>query len=303
MTAPGLAILQRTVNMSRSSLEFRAFTSLVTALSFALMCITGLVAFLMPEGRVAYWVDWRLGGLPKTDWGSLHLFTSVLFLAAGAIHLILNWRPFVAYLRGRAPRGWQRRQELAAASAVCLVVMAGSLRPFPPFSWVLSGERWIKAAWITSPEHEPPYGHAEQTSLSVFAKKMQIDLPPALAELAAEGVRVDDPSLPLEKIAQQNQTSPAALYRVLKRHQQPERAEARTFGSREEVEEAFTGTGVGNKTLDQLCEGIGLAAATARGRLVRAGLSANAGETLKAAAERHGVKPIDLLTAALLERT
>jgi hypothetical protein len=289
--------------MSRFSPGLRAFISVLTALSFLLMALTGAVAFLMPEGRVAYWVDWRLVGLAKDDWGSLHLFTSVLFLGAGGAHLVLNWKSFLSHLKGRVSQGWRRRRELGAALAVCVLVMAGSLRPFPPFTWVLSGEKWTKATWIKSPEHEPPYGHAEQTSLSVFAKKMQIDLPPALEELAGAGIRVEHPSWPLEKIAQANQISPAALYRILKRHQRPDPEQARSFATREEVEEAFTGTGVGNRTLDQICEGIGLAPEVARNRLARAGVPASPGETLKAAAERHGLKPIDLLSTALLEGT
>ncbi len=33
----------------------RSLASLLTAFSFVVMCLSGLVAFIMPQGRLAYW--------------------------------------------------------------------------------------------------------------------------------------------------------------------------------------------------------------------------------------------------------
>jgi len=49
-------------------------------LAFIGMAVTSLILFIVPQGRVAYWADWRLLGLSKTDWGNIHINLGLLFL-------------------------------------------------------------------------------------------------------------------------------------------------------------------------------------------------------------------------------
>ena len=47
--------------------SWRAMTSMMTTGGFLIMGVTGLMLFATPEGRLAYWVDWSLGGLTKEE--------------------------------------------------------------------------------------------------------------------------------------------------------------------------------------------------------------------------------------------
>ena len=76
----------------------KPFISILTLLGFLTMSITGLVLILVPQGRIAYWTDWHFLGLTKTQWGDIHITTSLLFLVAGIYHTYYNWRSLVNYI-------------------------------------------------------------------------------------------------------------------------------------------------------------------------------------------------------------
>ena len=48
-------------------MKIRRITSLTASLAFVLMLVTSLILFITPQGRVAYWADWRLWGLTKRE--------------------------------------------------------------------------------------------------------------------------------------------------------------------------------------------------------------------------------------------
>lgn len=83
-------------------MNVQKITSLTLLLSFVLLAVTSVVLYVVPEGRVAYWSDWRWLGLSKTQWGAVHINSGFLFLAAGFVHLWCNWRAVVAYLKNKA---------------------------------------------------------------------------------------------------------------------------------------------------------------------------------------------------------
>ena len=157
----------------------------------------------------------------------------------------------------------------------------------------------IKGKWVVSKEYEPPYGHAEQTSLKVFLKKMTIDIDSAIRELRAEGIQVEKTTDSLEKIAEANETTPLHLYMLVKKFEK--KSDGDIAYTPESVEEQFAGTGIGRKTLSQIIEDAGIERGIAAGRLRENDISVRDDETLKAAADRNGVKPIDILTAILVE--
>jgi hypothetical protein len=75
----------------------RGLTSLMTAAGFLIMTVSGIVAFIVPHGRIAYWTDWRFFGLTKNNWGDIHVIGCALFLIAGGFHIYFNWRPLTSY--------------------------------------------------------------------------------------------------------------------------------------------------------------------------------------------------------------
>jgi hypothetical protein len=288
--------------MAGRGISTRALTSLMSAAGLLVMGLTGLVAYVMPQGRVAYWTDWRLLGLSKTQWGDIHIISSILFLVAAGFHLYLNWKPFVGYLRAKAARAAGLRRELVLALAALALVVAAGVAPFPPFSWLLDLNQWAKDAWVATPAHEPPFGHAEELALGAFAKKMRIPPEAALAELRAAGYQVPGLRATLLSIARANGARPMELYAAIRHLEKAPPQPAGGAYTAAGVEEAFAGTGIGNKTLAGVAEMSRLSQETLRARLAAKGLEMGGETTVKQAADAGGLaSPLEMLKALLVE--
>jgi ABC-type Fe3+-siderophore transport system permease subunit len=85
-------------------MSMRKITSLTATLSFVLTVTTSIILYIVPQGRVAYWSDWRMWGLTKTQWGDVHINVGLLFLLALFLHIYYNWKPLMAYLKDRSKR-------------------------------------------------------------------------------------------------------------------------------------------------------------------------------------------------------
>ena len=83
-------------------MNIRRLTSLTALLSFLLLLITIIVLYIVPQGRVAYWADWRLWGLTKEQWGDIHINIGLLFLLSIFLHIYYNWKPLLTYLKNKA---------------------------------------------------------------------------------------------------------------------------------------------------------------------------------------------------------
>ncbi len=68
----------------------RKVTALTLAISGLIELITSVVLYILPSGRVAYWSNYQLFGLSKTEWGNIHITVGTLFVVMGAILRYLN---------------------------------------------------------------------------------------------------------------------------------------------------------------------------------------------------------------------
>ena len=82
-------------------MNIRRIVSLLLIFSFILLLITGIVLYIVPAGRIAFWADWRFIGLTKEQWGDIHIISGILGLLVGFIHIIFNWKSIVLYLKNR----------------------------------------------------------------------------------------------------------------------------------------------------------------------------------------------------------
>ncbi len=130
--------------------------------------MTGIVLYVVPQGRIAYWIHWSFLGLGKEQWGDLHMIFGGLFIATGIYHLYFNWKPFKKYLADRVKGHLQIKRELVGSLLLSLVIIMMSIYALPPVNWVFGLNDWLKAAWVKSPEMEPPFGHAEEVSLGRY---------------------------------------------------------------------------------------------------------------------------------------
>ncbi len=196
----------------RRKLKTGSVISLLTALAFTISGLTGLVLFVEPYGRVAYWTGWTFLGLGKDEWDGIHVISSWLFVVVGIWHLVLNWHAFVGHLRRRVQNAVHLRAELAVALAVALLVVASGIWHLPPLSWILDLNEEAKNAWAENFDQPPPYGHAELSTLSTFCDRLGIDPAEARRRLEEEGIEVvgEDPTI--EEIARDNGLRPSQVF-------------------------------------------------------------------------------------------
>jgi len=228
--------------MNTRRINTRSFVTLMTFGSFLLMAITGIVLYLLPQGRVAYWVDWKLLNLTKSDWGNIHIITGLVFGLAGLFHLYNNWRVFMNYLTRKVSSSFKYKKELALASLLTTFLLTGSIYQVPPLNFVIDFSEYLKQTWVTSKEYEPPFGHAEDVSLKVLARKTEIELEPAVAALKAHGIIFGSDGEKVKDIAKANNTTPMDIFIIMKQFQ---KETANISYNPELVEEKFAGTGIG----------------------------------------------------------
>ena len=82
--------------------NWRVFTSFLVLFSFIVLATSGIILYIFPHGRVAYWVDFHLLGLDKDQWDTLHTCFSLLFVSFSVFHIINNWRTLWNYVRDKA---------------------------------------------------------------------------------------------------------------------------------------------------------------------------------------------------------
>lgn len=286
--------------MAKNKQSLRSFIAFMVTWAFIILTISGIVLYVVPQGRIAYWVHWSLGGLGKEQWADLHMIFGGLFIVTGIWHLWFNWKPFKKYFAERAKGHFALKREVYLSVAATFMLGIFSVMSLPPVSWVFDLNDWLKASWVISRDYEPPFGHAEEASLVRLSKRMDIDLSQAVSTLRDAGYVVTSQRDSLEKIARMNQVSPMDVYAAI-RHlekQQPNLNLARL--SAEAIEARFTGTGIGRKSLAEMCEELGIPLDPAIKRLKAAGFEVSQDDSLRSLAEQQEVSPIEVLKLMLL---
>jgi hypothetical protein len=196
-------------------MKIRKITSLTASLAFALMVLTSIIAYITPQGRVAYWADWRLWGLTKTDWGNIHINLGLLFLIALFLHIYYNWKPLISYLKNKAKQIKVFTPEFNSALVIVIAFVVGTHFLVPPFSWVMSLNAHFKDRGAEK-FGEPPYGHAELSSLRTFTQKMNLDLAKSMELLDKAGYAVENSDMTLKIIGRQYNIAPQSIYATIK---------------------------------------------------------------------------------------
>ncbi|MCM0754579.1 DUF4405 domain-containing protein [Desulfovibrio aminophilus] len=262
----------------------RRIVSLTALLSLVLVLLTSVVLYIEPPGRVAYWSGWRLMGLSKEQWGAVHINTGVLFLAALCLHVWYNWTPLVSYLKDKARNLRFFTREFNWAAGITLAFVLGTLLGLPPFSTITDGNAWFqdRAARLYG---EPPYGHAELSTLKTFASRVGLDLDTSLARLRAAGVFVTGPEETLQAVAERQGVTPRKLYTIMR----PEPAPAPAG-----VLPEAPPPGTGNRNLADICQEYGLNIKEAGQRLADAGIASRPDQSLKEIARAANKAPDDI---------
>lgn len=168
----------------------RRTVSLTLIISLLPLVLTSVILYIVPERRVAYWSDWTMLGLSKSQWGDVHINLGWLFLIAGLLHLYLNWKPVVIYMKSKAKELKVFTLEFNIGLLLTLFFIVGTLLGIPPLSTILDFGTSFKEA-VSEKYGEPPYGHAELSSLKTLARRTGLDLDQMKSELLAAGVKYE----------------------------------------------------------------------------------------------------------------
>lgn len=272
-------------------MKLRKITSLTAGLSFILMILTSIILYIVPQGRVAYWADWRLWGLSKTDWGNLHINLGFLFLIALALHIYYNWKPLTAYLKNRAKQVKIFTAEFNVALVITVVVMLGTYFLMPPLSWVLTLNEYFKDAGSRK-YGEPPYGHAELSSLKSFAQKMNLDLEKSIKLLKEAGFPAENENISLAEIAGKYGVPPQQIYNAMQ--SAAKKSETNAPNGLNQMMPATPLPGTGNLTLIDFCVKYSLNVKQIIRRLKEHGITASESHTLKKIATENDTNPMAL---------
>ncbi len=212
------------------SLRGRGLTSFVVVLSFVAMTVSGAVLYVAPRGRTANWSGWTWLGLWREQWVALHVVLSTLFVLFGLAHLVYNRRPLWSYLHSRLRRGVNLWKELVAAVVLVVGLSIASVAGLPPARQLVRGGEDLKDSWArTLPE--APIPHAELLTLEDLGQRTSLPAEALAKVLRESGLSVGGAGLSLLQLAEDNDTTPAAIYELLReRHPEIERLSGRGRG-------------------------------------------------------------------------
>jgi len=192
-------------------MKIRKITSLTALLSFLTLISTSTILYIAPHGRIAYWSDWRLWGMTKTEWGNIHINIGVLFLITIFLHIYYNWKPILSYLKNKSKQLKIFTKDFNAAIIITIFFAVGTYFEMPPLIWILDISESIKDS-AAQKYGEPPYGHAELSTLKIFTSKMGIDLEKSLEQLRINGIKYENEKQTLQDVSKLNKITPQQIY-------------------------------------------------------------------------------------------
>lgn len=256
----------------------RALASTTSGLSFLGMCVTGIILFVVPPGRIANWTGWTIFGLTKRQWQGLHIWFSLVFMVAACVHLYYNWGCLLSYLKSTVGKGLALRWEWVLSLLVCGVVAVGTLADVRPFSSLLVWNEAIKHHWDQD-DQRAPVPHAELLTLTELAGHSgDVTLEAIIANLKAKGVAVDSPEQVVGELAQAHNMTPDKLYRI-------------AIGQTHSKLGRGGGQRIGRMTLKEYCANAEIEVDTAIEKLRQAGLKPSQSMTLREIADTGNLHP------------
>jgi len=266
---------------SKKKFNWRAFTSLYVSFSFIIMVISGVVLFLAPAGRIAKWTHIFIFGMEKESWQAIHTIFTFLFIIAGIIHIYFNWKPLINYFKSRAKNKITIRKELILSFLVTLAIFVLTLFNIPPFSTVMEAGESLTDSWATE-ENEPPVPHAETMTFVELANAIEKPVDIMLFNLKEQKITASKDDI-IKEVADRNKLTPMDLFEKMKTVKKVDSSSP------------YAGTGLGIKTLTEVCKTINLDLNTSLTLLAENGLNVSADMTLKDIARKYDKNPIDII--------
>lgn len=263
----------------------RKIISLTSFLTFIVTVITSVILYIVPHGRVANWADWTFWGLTKDDWGATHTTVGTLFIIALLLHIWLNWKPIMSYMKNRARETVVMTVPMIVSLALTVFVFVGTLFGLPPMQQLLDYGEEIKES-ATEVYGNPPYGHAEDSSLKKFCGYLGFDLNAAMIVLKEAGyVLGKGEETVIKDIARSRNASPQQVFDDIR---------SALGGDPFSALPESPPEGLGKLKLSDLCTSFGLDLDKAVAKLRAKSLNAAPDKSLKEIAAEANVAPRDV---------
>ncbi len=266
----------------KSKFNWRGWTTFVVIISFIVDTVSGIILYIAPPGRIANWTLWTVWGLSKEAWAAIHTIFGYVLLIIVAIHLYYNWKIFLNFIWSKIRKALNLKWELITATLVCLIIFLGTLWEVPPFSSTMDLGEYIKESWGES-KADVPVSHAELLNIKEFSEIINVPPEQILEILESKGYKVKDFQQTLGDIAKENNTSPDKLYEEIK-----------TGGVKPDIPATIKGSGLGKKSLEQICAERGLSLDQVLERLRQKGVEASPDDRLSDAAKKLGITPMEV---------
>lgn len=277
----------------------KKITSLTMVWTLIILLLNSVVLYVVPEGRVAYWADWRFLGLTKADWGAQHTTVGFLFLTAGMLHLYYNWKSIVAYMKNRA----RQFKFFTVANLVALVLstvfVVGTYVNVPPMSTIMEISEHFKDR-ATKKYGEPPYGHAESSSLKMFTTRQNLNLEKSTELLQGAGIAVTSDQQTIKELAISAGLAPQGVYEIIKPAANDVKSvESAQQSGADRVADFLNApkSGLGKMTIADICTTYGLDQAAIISGLIARGYNAEADRKLKEISDQSGTTPMAIYEA------
>ena len=143
----------------------------------------------------------------------------------------------------------------------------------------------LKQGRVKNKAQEPPYGHAELSSLKIFTQRTGLDLEQAKVQLKAAGIVFENDRQTIQTIADRNRMRPKEVYLAM--------LPAETASAPGRLP-ADPQPGLGKLSLTELCNQYGLTMADVLQALKAEDFQAEPEMSLRAIGQQNNVAPIDI---------
>jgi hypothetical protein len=178
------------------------------------------------------------------------------------------------------------------ALIVTILFAVGTYLMIPPFSWVLNLGDSIKDRGAVK-YGEPPYGHAELSSLKTFTQKMNLDLDRSKKLLEQAGYVAENENVTLAALGKKHGATPQQIYFIIK-DAENKPAENGETGTNQFSIPDDPPPGTGNLTLADFCARYSMSLKAVLRELKKQEINASEAQTLKTIAAEKGIGPTDL---------
>lgn len=267
----------------KNKFSWKVFISFGLTYLFIILLVSGIMLYMAPPGRYAHWVDWKILGFTKDDWGALHIVFSLTFIVLTIFHLfVINWKPFLSYLKSKKSSGFNKKREFYFSTILIFLFFFGVVYSIPPLKYVIDFGEYLTDSW-EKVEEEPPVPHAELFTLVELAEQLEFSTTDEITrKLKLHDIEFSNTNeQTLQEIAHDNNTTPIEIYEIFTRKSSMQGGSG-------------TGRGMGRKNISDLAVEVGETESEVTRILNKNGIEIKDGQTLRDIGDSNNISPKEI---------